>query len=124
MKTYPIAIELTVWFDLGLSQYEIALDETPTISIKKTDDVLHTKGLSPAEVGSLIEAIESLRVPVAEETEAKLADKGSSSYELIVESAHFSLEYNWESADLENSDVFASVEKLAALIEGLGLITE
>ena len=124
MKTYPIAIELTVWFDLGLSQYEIALDETPTISIKKTDDVLHTKGLSPAEVGSLIEAIESLRVPVAEEAEAKLADKGSSSYELIVESAHFSLEYNWESADLENSGVFASVEKLAALIEGLGLITE
>ena len=124
MKTYPIAIELTVWFDLGLSQYEIALDETPTISVKKTDDVLHTKGLSPAEVGSLIEAIESLRVPVAEEAEAKLADKGSSSYELIVESAHFSLEYNWESADLENSGVFASVEKLAALIEGLGLITE
>ena len=124
MKTYPIAIELTVWFDLGLSQYEIALDDTPTISVKKTDDVLHTKGLSPAEVGSLIEAIESLRVPVAEEAEAKLADKGSSSYELIVESAHFSLEYNWESADLENSGVFASVEKLAALIEGLGLITE
>ena len=124
MKTYPIAIELTVWFDLGLSQYEIALDDTPTISVKKTDDVLHTKGLSPAEVGSLIEAIESLRVPVAEEAEAKLADKGSLSYELIVESAHFSLEYNWESADLENSGVFASVEKLAALIEGLGLITE
>jgi len=124
MKTYPIAIELTVWFDLGLSQYEIALDETPTISVKKTDDVLHTKGLSPAEVTLLIEAIESLKVPVTEESEAKLADKSSSSYELIVESAHFSLEYNWETADSESSTVFASVEKLATLIEVLGVISE
>lgn len=124
MKTYPIAIELTVWFDLGLSQYEIALDETPTISVKKTDDVLHTKGLSLAEVDLLIEAIETLKVPVAEETEANVADKSSSSYELIVESAHFSLEYNWETADLENSSVFASVEKLAALIEVLGVTSE
>ena len=124
MKTYPIAIELTVWFDLGLNQYEIALDETPTISVKKTDDVLHTKGLSLSEVDLLIEAIEALKVPVAEETEAKVPDKSSSSYELIVESAHFSLEYNWETADSESSTVFASVEKLATLIEVLGVISE
>ena len=124
MKTYPIAIELTVWFDLGLSQYEIALDETPTLSVKKTDDVLHTKGLSPAEVDSLIAAIESLRVPVADEVDNKTTDKAITSYELIVESAHFSLEYNWEAVDSESSTVFVSVEKLAALIEDLGLIKE
>ena len=124
MKTYPIAIELTVWFDLGLSQYEIALDETPTISVKKTDDVLHTKGLSPQEVDSLIAAIEYLQVPVADEVDNKTADKATTSYELIVESAHFSLEYNWEAVDSEHSTVFASVEKLAALIEELGLINE
>ena len=124
MKTYPIAIELTVWFDLGLSQYEIALDETPTLSVKKTDDVLHTKGLSPAEVDLLIAAIESLRVPVADEIDNKTTDKAITSYELIVESAHFSLEYNWEAADSESSTVFVSVEKLAALIEDLGLIKE
>jgi hypothetical protein len=124
MKTYPIAIELTVWFDLGLSQYEIALDETPTISVKKTDDVLHTKGLSPAEVDSLIASIESLQVPVADEIEENLAAKTTTSYELIVESAHFSLEYNWEATDSEKSTVFVSVEKLAALIERLGLISE
>jgi hypothetical protein len=124
MKSYPIAIELTVWFDLGLSQYEIALDETPTISVKKTDDVLHTKGLSPAEVDSLIASIESLQVPVADEIEENLAAKTTTSYELIVESAHFSLEYNWEATDSEKSTVFVSVEKLAALIERLGLISE
>lgn len=28
MTTYPIALELTVWFDLGLNQYEVAIDET------------------------------------------------------------------------------------------------
>ena len=124
MKTYPIAIELTVWFDLGLSQYEIALDETPTLSVKKTDDVLHTKGLSSAEVDLLIAAIESLRVPVADEIDNKTTDKAITSYELIVESAHFSLEYNWEAVDSESSTVFVSVEKLAALIEDLGLIKE
>jgi hypothetical protein len=124
MKTYPVAIELTVWFDFGLSQYEIALDETPTISVKKTDDVLHTKGLAPQEVDSLIAAIESLQVPVADEVDNKVADKATTSYELIVESAHFSLEYNWEATDSESSTVFASVEKLAALIESLGLINE
>ena len=124
MKTYPIAIELTVWFDLGLSQYEIALDETPTLSVKKTDDVLHTKGLSPAEVDSLLEAIDSLQVPLIGEVDHNVTDKATTSYELIVESAHFSLEYNWEAIDSEGSTVFASVEKLAALIEDLGLIKE
>jgi hypothetical protein len=85
---------------------------------------LHTKGLSPQEVDSLIAAIESLQVPVADEVDNKTADKATTSYELIVESAHFSLEYNWEATDSESSTVFASVEKLAALIESLGLINE
>ena len=43
MKSYPIALELTVWFDLGLNQYEVVIDEASQISIKRTDDVLHTR---------------------------------------------------------------------------------
>lgn len=38
MKTYPIAIELTVWMDLGLNQYEVTIDEVSKISSKRTDD--------------------------------------------------------------------------------------
>ena len=121
MKTYPIALELTVWFDLGLNQYEVAIDEVSKISIKRTDDVLHTREHLATEVSKLIEAIEILKVPVAD-----LADpsgKASSSYELIIESAHFSLEFNWENLDVEvsNSNAFDSVVKLASLIQSLDL---
>ena len=63
MKTYPIAIELTVWFDLGLNQYEITIDGVSKLSVKRTDDVLHSRVLSDSETERLIEAIESIAVP-------------------------------------------------------------
>jgi hypothetical protein len=123
MKTYPIAIELTVWFDLGLNQYEVTIDGVSKISVKRTDDVLHTRELSTAETQLLLKAIEVLKVPVTEEMEANPSNKASSSYELIVESAHFSLEFNWENVDVEASDsnAFESVVKLASLVQSLDL---
>ena len=123
MKSYPIALELTVWFDLGLNQYEVVIDEASQISIKRTDDVLHTRKLTAAEVEILMNAIESLKVPVAEELQASPNNKASSSYELIIESAHFSLEFNWENLDVEasNSNAFESVVKLASLVQSLDL---
>jgi hypothetical protein len=123
MKTYPIAIELTVWFDLGLNQYEVTIDGVPKISVKRTDDVLHTRELANAETQILLDAIEALRVPIAEEVESNPDNKASSSYELIIESAHFSLEFNWENLDVEASqtNAFESVTKLASLIQSLDL---
>ena len=123
MKTYPIAIELTVWFDLGLNQYEVTIDGVSKISVKRTDDVLHTRELSAAEAQLLLKAIEILKGPVTEEMEANPSNKASSSYELIVESAHFSLEFNWENVDVEASDsnAFESVVKLASLVQSLDL---
>jgi hypothetical protein len=121
MATYPIALELTVWFDLGLNQYEIAIDETSKISIKRTDDVLHTRELLETERALLVEAINALTVPVVDLYTP--SGKASSSYELIVESAHFSLEFNWENLDVEasKSNAFDSVVKLASLIQSLDL---
>jgi hypothetical protein len=123
MKTYPIAIELTVWFDLGLNQYEVTIDSVSKISVKRTDDVLHSRELSDSESQILLEAIETLKVPVAEEMKADPENKASSSYELIIESAHFSLEFNWENLDVEasSSNTFESVIKLASLIQSLDL---
>jgi hypothetical protein len=123
MKSYPIALELTVWFDLGLNQYEVVIDETSQISIKRTDDVLHTRKLTAAEVEILMSAIASIKVPVAEELQDSPNNKASSSYELIIESAHFSLEFNWENLDVEasNSNAFESVVKLASLVQSLDL---
>jgi hypothetical protein len=123
MKTYPIALELTVWFDLGLNQYEVVIDEVSKISIKRTDDVLHSRGLTPSEVTILLDAIEAVKVPVTEELEANPENKASSSYELIIESAHFSLEFNWENVDVEasSSNAFESVVKLASLVQSLDL---
>jgi hypothetical protein len=123
MKTYPIAIELTVWFDLGLNQYEVTIDGVSKISVKRTDDVLHTRQLANAETQILLDAIEALRVPIAEEVESNPDNKASSSYELIIESAHFSLEFNWENLDVEASqtNAFESVTKLASLIQSLDL---
>ncbi|QWD90269.1 hypothetical protein [Polynucleobacter sp. MWH-Braz-FAM2G] len=122
MKTYPIALELTVWMDLGLNQYEVAIDDVSKISIKRTDDVLHTRDLTGNEVSTLIAAIESLRVPVSEDVSTSI-NKASSSYELIVESAHFSLEFNWEDVDLQgvNSKAFESVVALKSVVESLDL---
>ncbi|MEI6612691.1 hypothetical protein [Polynucleobacter sp.] len=123
MKTYPIAIELTVWFDLGLNQYELVIDEEPKISIKRTDDVLHSRALSASEVSMLTEAIGVIKVPVTEESKGNPSTKASSSYELIIESAHFSLEFNWENLDVEasQSNAFESVVKLASLVQSLDL---
>ncbi len=123
MKTYPIALELTVWEDLGLNQYEVTIDEVSKISIKRTDDVLRTRELTGNEVGTLIAAIESLRVPVSGEPRADVSTKPSTSYELIVESAHFSLEFNWEDVDAngDHAKAFEAVCALAAVVEALDL---
>ena len=123
MKTYPIAIELTVWFDLGLNQYEITIDGVSKLSVKRTDDVLRTRELTEAETKHLLEAIEAIAVPISEEMSANPSSKASSSYELIIESAHFSLEFNWENLDVESSrtDAFEPLVKLASLIQGLDL---
>lgn len=123
MKTYPIAIELTVWFDLGLNQYEVTIDGISKISIKRTDDVLHSRELTESETQLLLNGIETLKVPVSEEMDANPNNKASSSYELIIESAHFSLEFNWENLDVEasRSNAFESVVKLASLIQSLDL---
>ena len=123
MKNYPIALELTVWFDLGLNQYEVVIDGASKISIKRTDDVLHSRELTDSEIAILIDAIEAVKVPITEELQAKSSNKASSSYELIIESAHFSLEFNWENLDVEasSSNAFESVVKLASLIQSLDL---
>ncbi|MBU3608675.1 hypothetical protein [Polynucleobacter nymphae] len=123
MKSYPIALELTVWFDLGLNQYEVVIDGASKISIKRTDDVLHSRELSASEVAILIDAIEAVKVPITEELQAKSNNKATSSYELIIESAHFSLEFNWENLDVEasSSNAFESVVKLASLVQSLDL---
>lgn len=122
MKTYPIALELTVWEDLGLNQYEVTIDEVSKISIKRTDDVLRMRELTGIEVSTLIAAIESLKVPVSEELNEG-GNKPSTSYELIVESAHFSLEFNWEDVDTSglHSKSFESVAALTAVVESLDL---
>ena len=123
MKTYPIALELTVWEDLGLNQYEVTIDEVAKISIKRTDDVLRTRELTGNEVSTLIAAIESLRVPVSEEPNDGQSVKPVTSYELIVESAHFSLEFNWEDVDANGpqSKSFESVSALTAVMVSLDL---
>ena len=123
MKTYPIAIELTVWFDLGLNQYEVTIDGISKISIKRTDDVLHSRELTESETQLLLNGIDALKIPVSEEMDANSTNKASSSYELIIESAHFSLEFNWENLDVEasRSNAFESVVKLASLIQSLDL---
>ena len=123
MKSYPIALELTVWFDLGLNQYEVVIDEASKILIKRTDDVLHSRELSASEVSILSGAIEAVKVPITEELEAKPNNKASSSYEMSIESAHFSLEFNWENLDVEacRSNAFESVVKLASLVQSLDL---
>jgi hypothetical protein len=71
----------------------------------------------------LLDAIEAVKVPVTEELEANPENKASSSYELIIESAHFSLEFNWENVDVEasSSNAFESVVKLASLVQSLDL---
>ena len=123
MKNYPIALELTVWFDLGLNQYEVVIDGASKISIKRTDDVLHSRELTASEAAILIDAIEAVKVPITEELQAKSGNKATSSYELIIESAHFSLEFNWENLDVEasSSNAFESIVKLASLVQSLDL---
>jgi len=121
MKTYPIALELTAWVELGINQYEITIDDKSTLSVKRTDDVLHTRELTSIEASSLIEAIKLVEVPVLEFVNTKTT-KVSSSYELIIESAHFSLEFNWEDLDIESDQAgsLTSISRLAQLIEKLG----
>lgn len=120
MNTYPIAIELTAWVELGLNQYEITIDEVSKVAVKRTDDVLHTRELTSPEIDSLLKAIQSVTVPVTQELPENPNYKPVSSYELIIESAHFSLEYNWEDIDAQSSNTFDSMVQLAKLIEKIG----
>ena len=120
MNTYPIAIELTAWVELGLNQYEVTINEVSKVAVKRTDDVLHSRELTAAEIESLLKAIQSVTVPVTQELPENPNYKPVSSYELIIESAHFSLEYNWEDVDAQSSKAFDSVIDLARLIEGIG----
>jgi hypothetical protein len=121
MKTYPIAIELTAWVELGVHQYNLTIDDKSTLSIKRSDDVLHTRDLNTTEVSNLIEAISRVEIPLLEyvSTDSMIA---SSSYELIIESAHFSNEFNWEDLDLEgdNTGSLEPLRLLAQLIQKLG----
>jgi hypothetical protein len=121
MKTYPIAIEMSAWIELGINHYNITIDDKSTLSIKRSDNVLHTRDLNPIEVSNLIEAISRVEIPllVYVSTDPTIT---SSSYELIIKSTHFSNEFNWEDLDLE-SDNTGSLEPLgllAQLIEKLG----
>jgi len=122
LKTYPIAIELTAWVELGINQYDITIDDISTLSLKRSEDVLHTRELSATEVDTLIEAIQMLEVPVLEYANTKSSHE-SYSYELIIESAHFSVEFNWENLDIEadKAESLQSVSRLAQLVEKLGL---
>ena len=121
MKTYPIAIELTAWVELGVHQYNLTIDDKSTLSIKRSDDVLHIRDLNTTEVSNLIEAISRVEIPLLEYvgTDSTIA---SSSYELIIESAHFSNEFNWEDLDLEgdNTGSLEPLRLLAQLIQKLG----
>ena len=121
MKTYPIAIELTAWVELGVHQYNLTIDDKSTVSIKRSDDVLHSRDLNPVEVSSLIEAISRVEIPLLEyvSTDSTIP---SPSYELIIESAHFSNEFNWEDLDVEgdNTGSLQPLRLLAQLIEKLG----
>ena len=107
----------------ALPIYEVVINEVSKISVKRTDDVLHSRELTTAELEMLISAIDSIKVPIAEEMPASPNNKASSSYELIIESAHFSLEFNWENLDVEasKSNAFESVVKLASLVQSLDL---
>ncbi len=120
MKTYPIAIELTAWVELGLNQYEVTIDEISKITVKRTDDVLHAKELTDDQAQQLIEAIELIAAPVMLNPADKTLNKADSSYELIIESAHFSMEFNWEDAEANHSQAFQTLVKLADLIQSLG----
>ena len=120
MNTYPIAIELTAWVELGLNQYEVTIDEVSKVAVKRTDDVLHSRELTAAEIESLLKAIQSVTVPITQELPENPDYKPVSSYELIIESAHFSLEYNWEDVDAQSSKAFESMVQLAKLIEKIG----
>jgi len=84
VKTYPIAIELTAWVELGVHQYNLTIDDKSTVSIKRSDDVLHSRDLNPVEVSSLIEAISRVEIPLLEyvSTDSTIP---SPSYELIIE---------------------------------------
>jgi hypothetical protein len=120
MTTYPIAIELTAWVELGLNQYELTIEKVSRVTVKRTDDVLHTRELTSSEVDVLLKAITGISVPIAEEIAINPNHKPASSYELIIESAHFSLEYNWEDVDAQASNAFDSVSHFAKLIEKIG----
>jgi len=120
MTNYPIAIELTAWVELGLNQYEVTLEEVSKVTVKRTDDVLHSRELTSSEAESLLKAIQSVTVPVTQELPENPNHKPVSSYELIIESAHFSLEYNWEDVDAQSSKAFHSVIALTKLIEEVG----
>ncbi len=83
------------------------------------DDVLLTKVLDIDQAQHLIEAVKSIKSPVMLDPSGRVINKASSSYELIIESAHFSLEFNCEDVEVNNSETFQSLVRFASLIEEL-----
>lgn len=86
------------------------------------EQMMGTRELSGNEVSALLAAIQSIMVPVSEDIKERDM-KPSASYELIVESAHFSIEFNWEDIDCRgiNAKAFKSVAALTAVVESLDL---
>jgi hypothetical protein len=63
----------------------------------------------------------AIEIPLLECVNAK-STKPSSSFELIIESAHFSVEFNWEDLDIQTdqSGALISISHLAQLVENIG----
>ena len=119
MTTYPIAIELTVWREFELNQYEIVIDAQSKLTVKRTDDVLHNRELLDPEIDLLMQSVKAIQIPLISVPSVELNRKSAASYELIIESAHFSLEFNWEVEDLDGSKEFQALMKIVDLIQGL-----
>lgn len=122
MSHFPIAIELTVWKEFGIDQYEITLDEISTLTYKKTEDVLHAQEISSANSHTLFDIVGNLRVLMGVQKPERKADF-SHSYEVVVESAHFFLELNWEDADIQDKgdEAFKAATALVDLVSHLAL---
>ena len=119
MTTYPIAIELTVWREFELNQYEIVIDAQSKLTVKRTDDVLHNRELLDPESDLLMQSVKAIQIPLIAVPSVQPNRKPAASYELIIESAHFSLEFNWEAEDLDGSQEFQALMRMVDVIQGL-----
>lgn len=77
------------------------------VTVKRADDILPINEIDIDQAQQLIESIESIKPPVVLDPAGRVINKVSSSYELIIESAHFSLGFNWEDTEVDNSKLFS-----------------